>query len=282
MRGGRISLFLDVVPLRHDNYHMQYWHAILLGIIEGITEFLPISSTGHLLLANRWLGIQGAFADTFSIAIQTGAIFAVFALTWREWLKPAVWFRVIAGFIPTAIVGFVMYRFIKTFLVAHPITIAIALIVGGIILIAFEAWLKRKQFLLPTEMGKANVEGISYPEAIVIGLGQSLAVIPGVSRSAATIVTGLSLGISRATVVSYSFLLAVPTIAAAAAYDLFKQRALLTSDRLDLLAIGFGVSAIVAFIVARWLLSYIRRHDFTGFGIYRIVLGLIVAWWLMK
>lgn len=259
---------------------MLYWHAIILGVIEGITEFLPISSTGHLLLASRWLGIQGAFSDTFSIAIQTGAILAVFALTWRDWLKSATWLRVLAGFLPTAIIGFVLYHFIKTFLSAHPISIAIALIGGGIVLIAFEAWLKTKHYLQPTETEEVRIEGISYPEAMVIGLGQSLAVIPGISRSAATIVTGLSLGIPRATIVSYSFLLAVPTLAAAAAYDLYKQRALLTSDHLDLLFVGFTVSAVVAFIVARWLLAYIRRHDFTWFGWYRIAFGLLVAWWL--
>lgn len=276
-RCGRAEHFL-ITFIRIE--YMLYWHAIVLGIIEGITEFLPISSTGHLLIASRWLGIEGAFSDTFSIAIQTGAILAVFALTWREWLKPAVWFRVLAGFIPTAIIGFILYRFVKTYLLAHPMSIAISLIVGGIILIAFESWLKQKHYLRPTEMGKANIEGISYPEAVAIGLGQALAVVPGVSRSAATIVTGLSLGISRTTIISYSFLLAVPTLAAAAVYDLWKQRALLTSDHLDLLLVGFLVSAIVAFIVARWLLAYIRRHDFTWFGIYRIAFGLLVVWWL--
>ena len=261
---------------------MFYWHAILLGVIEGITEFLPISSTGHLLLASRWLGIEGAFSDTFNIAIQAGAILAVLAVTWREWLKPAVWYRVIAGFIPTAIIGFILYHFVKTFLLAHPVSIAIALIAGGVILIGFESWLKRQRRNRAERTGDASIEHISYPEAVVIGLGQSLAVIPGVSRSAATIITGLALGISRSTIVSYSFLLAVPTIAAASVFDLYKQRALLTTDHLGLLAVGFVTTAVVAFVVVRWLLNYIRKHDFTAFGIYRIAFGLLALWWLLK
>lgn len=260
---------------------MLFWHAILLGVIEGVTEFLPISSTAHLLLATRWLGIESAFSDTFNIAIQAGAMVAVFALTWKEWLKPAVWTRVIAGFLPTAIIGFILYKFVKTFLLAHPLTIAIALVLGGIVLIGFEAWFKRHaSSRTPNEAG--SVEGISHQRAALIGLGQSLAVIPGVSRSAATIVTGMLLGVSRSAVVSYSFLLAVPTIGAATVLDLYKQRALLNADNLGLLAVGFLVSAAVSFIVARWLLSYIRKHDFTCFGIYRVIFGLIVGWLLLR
>jgi undecaprenyl-diphosphatase len=203
------------------------------------------------------------------------------AVTWREWLKPAVWYRVIAGFLPTAAIGFVLYHFVKTFLSAHPITIALALIVGGIVLVAFEQWLTKRPLPTESKQGIGSVEGLSYKQAVTIGLGQSLAVIPGVSRSAATIVTGLALGIPRTTIVAYSFLLAVPTIGAAAVYDLYKQRALLTADHLDLLAVGFVVSAVVAFLSVRWLLGYIRKHDFTWFGIYRIVFGALFALWLL-
>ncbi len=260
---------------------MLFWHAILLGVIEGVTEFLPISSTAHLLLASRWLGIEGAFSDTFNIAIQAGAMLAVFALTWREWLKTSVWTRVLAGFLPTAVIGLLLYKFIKTFLLDHPLTIAIALIAGGIVLVAFEAWFKRKP-LTEKLKEETTIDEITHGQAALIGLGQSLAVVPGVSRSAATIVTGMLLGVSRPAIVSFSFLLAVPTIGAATVYDLYKQRALLNVDNLGLLAVGFAVSAVVSFVVARWLLAYIRRHDFTAFGVYRIVFGAVVAWWLVR
>lgn len=256
---------------------MLLWHAVLLGIVEGLTEFLPISSTGHLLLATEALGLTDAFSQTFAIAIQAGAMAAVFAFTWREWLKPAIWKRVLAGFLPTAVVGFTLYRLVKQFLL-RPEVVVVALVVGGVIIIGLEYWFKKKQVISAKVV---SLEEISYKQAALVGLAQSLAVVPGVSRSAASILGGLSLGLSRPLIVTYSFLLAVPTIGMAAAYDLWKQRALLTADRLDLLAVGFAVSAAVSFVVIRWLLSYVRKHDFTWFGVYRIAFGVVVGWWIM-
>ncbi len=255
---------------------MLLWHAVLLGAIEGLTEFLPVSSTGHLLLATEGLGLTDAFSQTFAIAIQAGAMAAVFAFTWREWLKPAVWKRVMAGFVPTAVIGFALYRLVKQFLL-RPEVVVVALVVGGALIILLERWLKKKE-LVSTKL--VSLEDISYGQAALVGLAQSLAVVPGVSRSAASVLGGLSLGLSRPLVVTYSFLLAVPTIGMAAAYDLWKQRALLTADRFDLLAVGFAVSAAVSFVVIRWLLSYVRNHDFMWFGVYRIVFGLAVGWWV--
>lgn len=257
---------------------MLLWHAILLGVIEGLTEFLPVSSTGHLLLATEGLGLTDAFSQTFAIAIQAGAMAAVFAFTWREWLKRAVWTRVLAGFLPTAAIGFLLYRLVKQYLL-RPSVVVWALLIGGVLIIVLEWWLRRAR---PVPEGKVvPVEQMTHRQASLIGLAQTLAVVPGVSRSAASILGGLSLGLPRATVVSYAFLLAVPTIGMAAAYDLWKQRALLTADRIDLLLVGFGVSALVSYAAIRWMLRYVRTHDFTWFGVYRIAFSLLVAWWVL-
>ncbi len=256
---------------------MLLWHAILLGVIEGLTEFLPVSSTGHLLLATEGLGLTDAFSQTFAIAIQAGAMAAVFAFTWREWLKRGVWTRVLAGFLPTAVIGLLLYRLVKQYLLRPSIVVG-ALLVGGILIIVLERWLRHAR---PIPEKILPVEGMTHRQASLIGMAQTLAIVPGVSRSAASILGGLSLGLPRATVVSYAFLLAVPTIGMAAAYDLWKQRALLTADRLDLIFVGFAVSALVSYMVIRWMLRYVRTHDFTWFGVYRIAFSLLVAWWVL-
>ncbi len=256
---------------------MTYLHAVILGIVEGITEFLPVSSTGHLILTNAFLGHTSELSKTFDIAIQSGAMFAVFVVTRREWLKREVWTRVLAGFVPTAAIGFLVYKSVKAYLLT-PWVVVIALALGGLLMLAFEYWKK------PTsERGTdgMSIEGVSHVQAATIGVVQALAVIPGVSRSAATVLGGMALGLPRSTVVLYSFLLAVPTIGAATVYDLWKQRELLaTSNEWGALAVGMGVSALVAGLVIRWFLRYIRRHSFIVFACERLIVAG-VAWWVL-
>jgi len=247
---------------------MDLIHAIILGIVEGLTEFLPVSSTGHLILASDLLGIaQTDFVKSFEVVIQLGAILAVVALyfrrllTDRETLK-----RVAVAFLPTAFVGLALYRFIKR-MFDSPMTVVITLFVGGIIIILFERWLKGRKVALP-ETGSSEM---TYKQALLIGLFQSIAVIPGVSRSGATIIGGLSLGLSRTAITEFSFLLAVPVMAAATGLDLLKSAGSFSSADLPVLGIGFLVSFVVALFAVKTFLRFVKTHSFTGFGIYRIV-----------
>jgi undecaprenyl-diphosphatase len=255
---------------------MNFIQAIVLGIVEGITEFLPISSTGHLILTGRVLGLtQTEFLKTFEIAIQLGAIMSVVVLYWRKLLlAPEIFKRVIAAFLPTALLGLVLYKFIKQFLLSNEAVVLWSLGLGGLLLIIFEFWHK--------EHPEAQVElsEISYKQSLVIGLFQSVAMIPGVSRAAATILGGLLVGLKRKTIVEFSFLLAIPTMAAATGLDLYQSAGSFNSQQFGILAIGFVVSFIVAIVAIKFLLRFIQTHDFSGFGIYRIVLAL-VFWWFI-
>lgn len=246
---------------------MSLIHAALLGIIEGIAEFLPISSTGHLIVGARLLGLSDTdFLKSFEIIIQLGAILAVAVLYWRSFLvKFDVLKKVIAAFIPTGIIGFVLYKLIKHYLLGNSAVVIAALLIGGILLIAFEKWHKEAKATVH------EVKAISYRQAVILGLVQSIAVIPGVSRSAATIVGGMALGVSRKAIVEFSFLLAVPTMLAASGYDLLKSGAAFSVSQFDVLAMGFGVSFIVALLSVRWLLKYIKHNTFVAFGVYRIL-----------
>lgn len=249
---------------------MDIFNAALLGIVEGITEFLPISSTGHLILASRVLQIpQTEFVKSFEIAIQLGAILSVVVLYWRDlFVKWEVMKRVAAAFIPTAVIGFVLYKFIKQYLFSDSIVVW-TLFLGGIALILFER-LHREAM-----NDKDSLEAISYSQAVGIGLIQSLAVVPGVSRAAATIVGGMALGVKRRTIVEFSFLLAVPTMAAATGLDLLKTSASFSSGEFGILAIGFITSFAVAIVAIRWLLKFIGTHDFTAFGWYRMAIAVL-------
>jgi undecaprenyl-diphosphatase len=250
---------------------MNTLHAIILGIVEGITEFLPISSTGHLILANKFLGItETDFVKSFDIFIQLGAIFAVLAyrgLALKSW---KVFSRVALAFIPTGIVGLAVYPFVKKVLLGNTSIVLWSLLIGGLALIAFEKWHNKKA----TDI--AQIEHISYKQAVGVGCFQTLAIIPGVSRSAATIVGGMLLGISRETIVEFSFLLAIPTMAAATGLDLIKSHSLLSGGNVGLLVVGFVASFISALLAIRWLLTFIKKHTFTPFGIYRVVLAAIL------
>ena len=248
---------------------MDALHAVVLGIVEGLTEFLPVSSTGHLILASDLLRIPATeFVKTFEIVIQLGAILAVVVYYFTSFFKLEVLKRLIIAFIPTGIIGLAAYKILKTYLLGNSLVVLAALLLGGIALIVFE--LLREERFEP----ETPISDISYKNAAIIGLFQSIAIIPGISRSAATIVGGLLLGIPRKTIVEFSFLLAVPTMLAASGLDLIKTSGSFSSADMQTLAIGFIVSFIVALISIRFFLQYIRNHTFIPFGIYRIVLAI--------
>ncbi len=256
---------------------MDYLSAAILGVVEGITEFLPVSSTGHLILASSLLGIvQSDFQKTFEIVIQLGAILAVVVLYWRSFLQVEVLKRIIVAFIPTGIIGLALYKVVKTYLIGNEVVVLWALLLGGIGLIVFELWHREGESAI------SEIAAMPYRTAAYIGLFQAVAVIPGVSRSAATIVGGLILGLKRRTIVEFSFLLAVPTMLAASGLDLLKHASSFSGSESGLLAVGFIVSFVVALFSIKWLLSFVRGHSFVPFGIYRILLaavffGLIVG-----
>ncbi len=251
---------------------MTIFHAIILGIVEGITEFLPISSTGHLILTSNILGLESTeFLKTFEIAIQGGAILSVLALVIQDvWNDIEVYKKIVIAFIPTAVIGFLAYDHVKQFL-GNPAIVAWALIIGGIIMILVE-WFKKEDISFPEDRSLGD---ISYKQSFLLGLFQSIALIPGISRSGATIIGGRLIGVGRKSLVYFSFLLAIPTLGAATGLDLLKTGFSFTSYEWLLLGIGAGTSAIIAYIAMRWLLRFISNHTFIPFGIYRIIVGII-------
>ncbi|QQG37672.1 MAG: undecaprenyl-diphosphate phosphatase [Candidatus Kaiserbacteria bacterium] len=248
---------------------MTIFDSIVLGVVEGITEFLPISSTGHLILASELLRIPDSeYLKTFEIAIQLGAIGSVVALYWKSFFDVEILKRLAIGFIPTGVIGLAFYGIVKTYLLESTALVLWMLLLGGVALIVFE--------LLHREPGDApgSAHDISYLQAALIGLFQSIAIVPGVSRSAATIVGGLLLGIRRVAIVEFSFLLAVPTMLAATGLDLVKNASLFTPDQFLTLAIGFATAFLVALLAITWLLAFVRTRSFISFGVYRIVIAL--------
>lgn len=251
---------------------MTLFNSIILSIVEGITEFLPISSTGHLILTSNILNIaQTDYVKDFEIIIQLGAIFAVILLYSKKLLiKKDIWTRIIVAFLPTAIVGLVLYKFIKYFLLGNTYITLLALFFGGIVLIILELLYKEKEHHIE------KIEDMSFKNAFLIGVFQSLAVIPGVSRSAATIVGGLFLGTKRKTAVEFSFLLAIPTMFAASGLDILKSNFFsYTFDQYFFLFVGFIGSFIVAIITIKFFLDFIKNHTFILFGIYRIIIAIL-------
>lgn len=250
---------------------MTLLQAIILGVVEGVTEFLPISSTGHLILASRLLGLsQTDFQKSFEIAIQLGAIASVIALYWRRFLEPAV-VRVLVAFLPTGLIGFALYRVVKTYLFDSEAVVLWALGLGGVALIVFELLHQERDDAVP------DVASISYSKALLIGVFQSLSIVPGVSRAGATIVGGLILGLSRSTIVEFSFLLAVPTMLAATGYDLLKNASSFVPQQFGVLAAGFVSAFFVALLSIKFLLAFVRTNTFVPFGIYRIVVAFAFA-----
>jgi undecaprenyl-diphosphatase len=245
--------------------------SIILGIVEGFSEFLPISSTGHLILAGRLLGAgTGDFVKSFEIAIQSGAILSVVVLYWRNLLVDLETIKKVAvAFVPTGIIGFLLYKTIKGFLLGSSTVVLWSLLLGGIVIILFEQLYHEKTG--STE----DLAGITCKQSFWVGVFQAIAVIPGVSRSAATILGGLMLGMKRKVIVEFSFLLAVPTMLAATVYDLYKNGAAFSFSELNDLIIGFLTSFLIALASIKFLLGFVKNHTFVFFGIYRIILVLI-------
>lgn len=241
--------------------------AALLGALEGVTEFLPISSTGHLILASALLGIaQTEFVKTFEIAIQLGAILAVVALYWRSFLNGELLGKLFIAFVPTAVIGLIFYETVKATLIGNTLVVVYALFWGGIVFILFEWWRGRKEDAAPEAP-------LTYFQAFLVGIFQALAIIPGVSRSGATILGGMALGVARTSIVEFSFLLAVPTMLAATGLDMLESSAAFTKDQWSVLLMGFVTAFLIAIPSIRWLIAYVRDHSFVSFGVYRIVLA---------
>lgn len=253
---------------------MDFIQVLILSVVEGITEFLPISSTGHLVLTSDLLRIpQTNFVKSFEIFIQLGAILAVIVLYWRLLLQSkALWFRLIIAFIPTAVIGLIFYKMIKTFLLGNNAITLWALFLGGIVLIVIEKLYKEQ----PHHLEK--IESLSLQKSFWIGVIQSLAMIPGVSRSAATIFGGIFMGLKRKPAVEFSFLLAIPTMAAASGFDLLKSNVAFSGSEWMMLFVGFVGAFLTAILAVKLLVRYIEHHTFISFGIYRIILA--VLFWL--
>ncbi|HEY4525508.1 MAG TPA: undecaprenyl-diphosphate phosphatase [Candidatus Paceibacterota bacterium] len=254
---------------------LTFISALVLGVIEGFTEFLPISSTAHLNLASNLFGLeQDNYLKTFEIAIQSGAILAVVFLYWRKFTDKNILKKLAVAFIPTGILGVIFYSFIKEYLIGNTTVVLWSLALGGLLLLLFEK--------IHLENDRAqDLAHVDYKKSLWIGLFQSLAMIPGVSRAGATVVGGMLLGLRREVIVEFSFLLAVPTMLAATGLDLFKNWGFFSQDQLHFLGIGFIASFFMAVLSIKFLLSYIRRHNFTIFGIYRILLVtvfLLIGW----
>ncbi len=254
---------------------MSILEAIVLGILEGLTEFLPISSTGHLILASWIMGIEQTEAhEAFEVAIQLGSILAVVFL-YRDVLFKNIelWKKLIIAFIPTGTLGFLLYKLIKSLF--SPVVVAIMLIVGGIIFLIVEKFYKEENHQV------SSIDKISYKTAFFIGFFQSLAMIPGTSRSGATIIGGILLGLNRKTAAEFSFLLAVPTMFIATFYDIYKHHNEFQLDNWINLGAGFITAFIFGILSIKFLLKFISTHSFIPFGIYRIIIGLIFLYFVL-
>ncbi len=241
-----------------------------MAAVEGVTEFLPISSTGHLILTAKLLAIaQTDFVKSFEIVIQLGAITAVLIMYARKVLaKLALVKPILIAFVPTALWGLMAYKFIKGYLLGNTAVTVWALLLGGIFMIWYERKMRNKE-------GKLKIEDLDCKKSLQIGLFQAISMVPGVSRAMATIFGGMGAGLSRAEATQFSFLLAIPTMAAATGLDLFKSGWSFTTDEWGMLFTGFIGAFVSAFVVVKWLVGYVQKHDFVAFGIYRIVLALI-------
>nr|WP_295076532.1 undecaprenyl-diphosphate phosphatase [uncultured Roseateles sp.] len=258
--------------------------AAIMGIVEGLTEFLPISSTGHLILTGSLLGFDDAKSKVFDIAIQTGAIFAVILVYWQRLRDTVAGLgsdararrftkNVAIGFFPAVVLGLLFGKAIKAHLFT-PTVVASTFIIGGFIIL----WAERRQSAV---VRVENVDDMSPLDALKVGVLQCLAMVPGTSRSGATIIGGMLIGLSRKAATDFSFFLAIPTLIGAGAYSLYKERALLSMADLPMFAVGLLFSFLSAWICVRWLLRYISSHSFVPFAYYRIVFGVIVlatAW----
>jgi len=250
---------------------MNILQALIMSAVEGISEFLPISSTGHMILAADILKIsQTSFVKDFEIIIQLGAILAIVVLYWNSLFKSVeVWKRIIVAFIPTGIIGLLLFKIVKNYLLGSLYVTLVSLLIGGIILILLELIYKEKEHHID------DIKKMSLPKAFVIGLFQSIAIIPGVSRSAATIVGALFLGTKRKAAAEFSFILAVPTMLAATGLDLIKTNFSYSLNEWLVLLVGFFGAFIVALISVKLFLKYVQRNNFIIFGAYRVVAAIL-------
>ena len=262
-------------------------NAVIMGVVEGLTEFLPISSTGHLILVGALLGFDDDKAKVFDIAIQTGAIVAV-VLVYRHKIRSTLLalptqqaarrllLNVAIGFVPAVVLGLLFGKAIKAHLFV-PAVVASTFVVGGFIIL----WAERRQARAPQTVRVDSVDDMQPLDALKVGLVQCLAMVPGTSRSGSTIIGGMLLGLSRKAATDFSFFLAIPTLIGAAAYSLYKERALLSLADVPLFAVGLVASFLSAWLCVRWLLRFISTHSFVGFAYYRIGFGAVVlltAW----
>lgn len=250
---------------------MTFPIAAILGIVEGISEFLPISSTGHLILTQKLLAMQETdILKSFDIAIQLGAILAV-VLVYGASLKhtPKTWLPIAVAFLPTAVIGLLLHKVVKTYLLGNSSIVTWSLLIGGLIILLFESMYKKETVTI------RSLEAIPLKTAFTVGCFQSLALVPGVSRSAATILGGMLLGIERRTIVDFSFLLAIPTMAAATGLDLLISAGSFTSHDMATLGVGFFTAFVTAYIVIRWLLKFVQTHTFMIFGFERIIVAIM-------
>lgn len=261
---------------------MDYIQAVVLAIIEGITEFLPISSTGHMIIASSFFGIaHDEFTKLFTVVIQLGAILSVVVLYFKRFFQTLdFYFKLLVAFIPAVVFGLLFGKKIDE-LLENPITVAVSLVLGGIILLKVDDWFTDKEETQETEK-------ISHTTAFKIGLFQCLAMIPGVSRSGASIIGGMSQKLSRTTAAEFSFFLAVPTMLGATikkCYDYYKDGFVLSHEQINLLIIGNVVGFIVAMLAIKSFIGYLSKHGFKMFGYYRIIAGLatlIIHFWILK
>jgi undecaprenyl-diphosphatase len=249
---------------------MTLFDSLLLGALEGVTEFLPISSTGHLILASQLLGLQQTAAHkAFEVSIQLGSILAVLFLYAQRLLQDkTLWFKIGVAFLPTGVLGFLFYKHIKALFGVE--TVSIMLIAGGVVFLIVE-YLRRNKGV---EEGE-DLSELTLKQAFIIGLFQSLSMVPGTSRSGATIIGGLFLGLNRKSAAEFSFLLAIPTMIIATAYDLIKHRDVMVVDDWSMLIVAFVTAFVFAFATVKLFVGFVSRHTFVSFAIYRIVVGLI-------
>jgi undecaprenyl-diphosphatase len=261
--------------------------ALLLGLVEGLTEFLPVSSTGHLIVAGSLLGYSGEQAKVFEIVIQAGAILAV-CWEFRERLLNVVRgfgrdaranrfvLNLFIAFVPAAVLGLAFNQAIKAVLFA-PVPVACAFVAGAFVIL----WAERRQRARPETVRIDDVDAMNWTDALKVGCAQALALVPGTSRSGATIIGGMLFGLSRRAATEFSFFLAIPTLFAACAYEAVKNRHLLAAADLPAFGVGFAAAFVSAFLCVRWLLRYVSHHDFTPFAWYRIAFGAVIlatAW----
>lgn len=251
---------------------MTLFHSLILGIIEGLTEFLPISSTGHMVLVSHFLKMPDSAAlATFEIVVQLGAISAVIFVYIKKLFEIEMIKKLIIAFIPTGLIGLLVFPHIKGWL-QNPLLVAFTMTLGGICILLVENWYEKKQ-----NHGEINEhKTLSYKDALLLGVYQALAVVPGVSRSGAMIIGGLTMKLPRKVLTEFTFLLAVPTLVMATLYTIYKKRSELVFDDITPIAFGTIISFAVALVVIKYFLNYIRSHSFKIFGWYRIVLGIIL------